>query len=135
MHDPVYDFFRDQGSIIAGFLALVAGLLAYCIGKRQLAQRNGEALEHDRRTRLDLLALFESQAAQIAMLATMRRVEAEKHVGSSIHVNVSPEWARAFIITWAEIEAPGLSSLVPGQVRLAALELRASVHRLIRCWR
>jgi hypothetical protein len=86
-------------------------------------------LEHDRRTRLDLLALFESQAAQIAMLATMRRVETEKHVGS-IHTNVAPDWARAFIIKWAEIEAPGLSSLVPGQVRLAALELRTSVHEL-----
>jgi hypothetical protein len=31
MHGPVYDFFRDQGSNIAGFLALVAGLVAYCI--------------------------------------------------------------------------------------------------------
>jgi hypothetical protein len=32
----LYDFFRDQGSIIAGVLALFAGVLAYWIGKKQV---------------------------------------------------------------------------------------------------
>ena len=32
MHSALYEFFRDQGSIIAGLLALIAGLLAYRAG-------------------------------------------------------------------------------------------------------
>jgi hypothetical protein len=36
MHSGLYDFLRDQGSLIAGFLALIAGLVAYLVGKMQL---------------------------------------------------------------------------------------------------
>jgi hypothetical protein len=36
MNSSLYEFFRDQGSIIAGLLALLAGILAYWIGKNQV---------------------------------------------------------------------------------------------------
>jgi hypothetical protein len=35
MHSCLYEFFRDQGSIIAGLLALAAGILAYLAGISQ----------------------------------------------------------------------------------------------------
>ncbi len=35
MHTALYEFFRDQGSIIAGLLALIAGVLAYRAGLLQ----------------------------------------------------------------------------------------------------
>ncbi len=37
MHCALYEFFRDQGSAIAGVLALIAGAAAY-IGARQAAK-------------------------------------------------------------------------------------------------
>jgi hypothetical protein len=36
MHSGLYDFLRDQGSLIAGILALIAGLVAYRVGKMQV---------------------------------------------------------------------------------------------------
>jgi hypothetical protein len=36
-HSFLYEFFRDQGSIIAGILALLAGISAYWIGKKQIS--------------------------------------------------------------------------------------------------
>jgi hypothetical protein len=39
-----YDFFRDQGSMIAGLLALIAGVLAYKAGRVQAAQTRGAAV-------------------------------------------------------------------------------------------
>jgi hypothetical protein len=131
MHGPIYEFFygffRDQGSIIAGFLALVAGLLLYWSGERQIAQRNAEAAEHDRRTRLDLLDLFESQATHIAMLAEAGRAQAQDR--SSLDSNAEP-FARKLAITWSEVAVPGVATLVPEEVRLAAMELRNSVYEL-----
>jgi hypothetical protein len=43
MHSALYDLFRDQGSIVAGVLALVAGILAYR-GARQAAEMQVSAL-------------------------------------------------------------------------------------------
>ena len=44
MHNPVYEFFRDQGSIIAGVLALAAGIMAY-IGAIKAANRQVAVLK------------------------------------------------------------------------------------------
>jgi hypothetical protein len=44
MHSPGYEFFRDQGSIIAGVLALAAGIIAY-IGAIKAANRQVAALK------------------------------------------------------------------------------------------
>jgi hypothetical protein len=52
MHIPLYEFFRDQGSIIAGILALLAGLVAYRAGKlqaRATTQQNIELRTENRR--------------------------------------------------------------------------------------
>jgi hypothetical protein len=44
MHGCVYEFFRDQGSLIAGLLALAAGIIAY-IGAIKSANRQVTALK------------------------------------------------------------------------------------------
>src|SRR5215470_10176631 len=44
MQYPVYEFFRDQGSIIAGVLALAAGIIAY-IGAIKAANRQVAVLK------------------------------------------------------------------------------------------
>src|SRR5271166_757198 len=36
MHSCLYEFFRDQGSLIGGVLALIAGAALYVIGRRQV---------------------------------------------------------------------------------------------------
>jgi hypothetical protein len=38
MHCVLYEFFRDQGSIIAGVLALIAGVIAYRAGRTQATE-------------------------------------------------------------------------------------------------
>ena len=44
MRSPLYEFFRDQGSIIAGLLALLAGLLAYRAGRVQAMETRQAAI-------------------------------------------------------------------------------------------
>jgi hypothetical protein len=141
MHSAVYEFLRDQGSIIAGLLALIAAALAggltYRVGlsqvrsmREQLEQMKSAAAEHDQRSRNDLLAMFDREASQIEMLATMRRKVAEMHAGSIAHITVPMEFAVAFRIPWTDVEGPGISTLIPGKIRLAEIELRASVDQL-----
>jgi hypothetical protein len=78
-HSAVYEFFRDQGSIIAGLLALLAGVLAYWAGRSQATETREQsnymkstAAESDRRAREDLLASFDREAGRIAMLVNRR---------------------------------------------------------------
>jgi hypothetical protein len=59
----------------------------------------------------------------------MRMDAAELHY-SPQHVAVPPGWATAFMMVGPDIEAPGFATLVPGEIRLAATELRASVSEV-----
>jgi hypothetical protein len=135
MYNAVYEFFKDQGSVIAGLLALLAGWLLYRAGSLQARAAQGQlehmkaaAEEHDRRSREDLLAMFDLQAARIPMLVTMRLAVAEKNRADATYV--APVFLSSFKIAMADIEGVGVSTLVPGKVRLAAIDLRASVDQL-----
>jgi hypothetical protein len=124
MHSAVYEFFRDQGSIIAGLLALVAGGLAggltYWVGisqvrsaREQLEHMKAAAVENDRRSREDLLGMLDREAAQINMLATMRLQVAGMHADSIAYQTVPTDFATAFKIPWIDVEGSGISTLVP----------------------
>jgi hypothetical protein len=132
----LFRFVYDWQTFIAGILAVGGGWLAYRAGMRQARTAQGQlehmkaaAKEHDRRSREDLLAMFDREATRIAALATIGCSAAEKHQGG-IHPNVPPQWAAAFTIAWVDVEGPGVSTLVPAKVRLAAIELRAKVEQL-----
>ena len=140
MHGPVYEFFKDQGSLVAGVLALIAAVIGggfvYWAGKlqvgavrRQLKHMQDAALEHDRRARLDLLNILNTQAEEMARLAAMRKDAADLQY-SPQHVTFPAGWATAFMTVGPDSEAPGFATLVPGKIRLAATELRASVSEV-----
>ena len=140
MHGPVYEFLKDQGSLVAGVLALIAAMIGggfvYWVGKlqvsavqQQLKQLQDAALEHDRRARLDLLTMLDAQAAEMVRLATMKQSVAQRHYGPQNPTVVSG-FAPAFTMVRPAIEAPGFATLVPGEIRLAATELWASVNEL-----
>ena len=44
-HSVAYEFLRDQGSFIGGLLALVAGLLLYCVGRQQVRAAKTQILQ------------------------------------------------------------------------------------------
>ena len=140
MHGPVYEFFKDQGSLVAGVLALIAAVIGggfvYWAGKlqvsavrRQLKHMQDAALEHDRRARLDLLNKLDAEAAEMVRLANMKKRIAERHY-SPQHVTVPEVFAQVFPMSGPEIEAPEFATLVPEEVRLAARELWTSVNEL-----
>jgi hypothetical protein len=94
MHSCVYEFFRDQGSIIAGLLALAAGILAYRAGisqarsvREQLGYMKTAAAESDRRVREDLLSAYNAVAVRITTHVKEQQALAKKHAGG-IHANI-----------------------------------------------
>jgi hypothetical protein len=137
MHGSIYEFFKDQGglvgSLVAGVLALIAAVIGggfvYWAGKLQLKHMQDAALEHDRRARLDLLNILNTQAEEMARLATMRKDAADRQY-SVQHATVPAGWATAFMMVGPDIEAPGFATLVPDEIRLSATELRASVSEV-----
>jgi hypothetical protein len=140
MHGPVYEFFKDQGSLVAGVLALIAAVIGggfvYWAGKlqvremqRQITHMQAAALEHDRRARSDLLNMLDAQAAEMARLAAMKQSVA-KLLHSPPFATSSSALATVFTMVGPDIEAHGFATLVPGEIRLAARELWASVNEL-----
>jgi hypothetical protein len=80
----VYEFTNDQGSIIAGLLALLAGGLAYWAGssqatatREQVDYMKSAAAESDRRAREDLLASLDNEEVELRCwpLSDLRRLK------------------------------------------------------------
>jgi hypothetical protein len=59
---PVYDFFRDQGSFLAGIVALIAGVLAYLAGYIQ-ASATRKAADQAHADHQEQMIAIERQAA------------------------------------------------------------------------
>lgn len=73
MHSYLYEFFRDQGSLIAGALALIAGIIAYRAGVTQ-AKATTEAADREiAATRESISAAQEqTRVAQEQIAVTLR---------------------------------------------------------------
>jgi hypothetical protein len=97
MHSSLYEFFRDQGSLIAGVLALIAGVIAYCAGAIQ-ARTAREGVDR-----------------QLAAATQRDRVQAR-----CIAVGISPELLQLEVTNQRAREAinllPTLPSRTPNQI-------------------
>ena len=53
-YSTLYDFCRDQGSLVGGILALLAGVLLYCVGRQQVHAITAQSRELKNEKRRDL---------------------------------------------------------------------------------
>jgi hypothetical protein len=105
MYRALYEFFRDQGSIIAGLLALLAGYLAYRAGRAQVVETKRAA----RRRQW-------AYTAMAALEATRIKAEAERQKQYVSDTNPEKENVESRYILWriemqvlrSEWEQPGL---------------------------
>ena len=82
----VYDL-RDQGSIIAGVLALFAGGLAYRIGRRQIGANESRDNVEDNRRRYAAAWMTEREARRIIAAASGRISARTMSRGSAIRMS------------------------------------------------
>ena len=75
MHSFLYEFFRDQGSLIAGVLALIAGIIAYGAGVTQAKATTDAADREIAATREGISAAQKQTRVAQEQIAVTRRVE------------------------------------------------------------
>jgi hypothetical protein len=146
----IYFWFRDQGAIVAGALALVAGLLAYRGGVRQARaileasddQRREfdahtraiarEADETDRRERRSLAYLLEGETWRIKTEAEFRHRLVQKQHPDQPRALIESEMRGAFkIVPRAVVEAsPNMPNLFRSETCDAIVALLACVDQL-----
>jgi hypothetical protein len=141
----------DWQTIVAGILAFIAGLLAYGAGRQQAnatehaAERQVEATqraaeqqvatakaelellkaeraEEDQRAREDLLALLDTEAARLPMLAELKCAAIRKRHITSNYIVTNPQ---LYKISPGPVlgEGKGIPALVHGNIRLTVIHL------------
>ena len=146
----IYFWFRDQGIVVAGVLALIAGLLVYRAGTlqaktaREAAEVQKDTLdsqvnaareaaeEHERRARRDLAYLLSNEAARIKMEAQLRYRMMEPRFHDDQRAIIGPEMREPYKILPRSIlfEGQNMPDLLATETCSAVVALLASVDQM-----
>lgn len=129
--DWLYGILKDQGSIIAGFLALGAGWLAYSAGLAQAkaVDRQNEELKRTERRRLARSVIVAARLMDGVLSGIKESVDREiLRVGNSAADPLTIEMAVTF---WKRIHKPDLS-MVWDQLGILDQEIISNYMRLDR---
>jgi F0F1-type ATP synthase membrane subunit b/b' len=96
----------------------------------QLEHLKAQGAEEDRRAQEDLLAALDAEAGRIPMLVQLRRnIASRRHIDGP-NKNITQVEAYKIPVSQVLKGERGLPTLVHGKIRLAVIELRASIEQL-----
>jgi hypothetical protein len=140
MCTSVYDFFRDQGSIISGILAVGVGWVIVVVTRKaaadqvatmreQIKHASAESIERDSRQIAYAIRLITIETARLKLMVDHRYGVAGQESGVGDWVKSSPDIFKIFT-TGVLRDAAGATALLDAAVLKAMTDLIAAVDNL-----